>query len=173
MIRPRYRGGALLALACLLSGCGYSFHGTLPDHEKTVSVPIFVNRTQQPAVESVITRAIVDAFATNGRLRVVRPEDADSILEGEVLQYNVAAIAVDPALNVQQYRLGVTLNLRMRDVRLNKVLFEQTSFDPGMQEMGKTVAGSVAQTLSIEAGALQQAATQIGRSVVSLALDRF
>ena len=170
MIRPRYRGGALLALACLLSGCGYSYHGTLPDHVKTVAVPIFVNRTQQPAVESVITRAIVDAFATNGRLRVVRPEDADSILEGEVLQYNVAAIAVDPALNVQQYRLGVTLNLRMRDVRLNKVLFEQTSFS---EQADFLVAGSVAQTLSIEAGALQQAATQIGRSVVSLALDRF
>lgn len=160
----------MLALGCLLAGCGYSFHGTLPEHVKTVAVPIFVNRTQQPAVEAVITRAIVDAFATNGRLRVVRPEEADSILEGEVLQYTVGAIAVDPALNVQQYRLGVTLNLRMRDVRLNRVLFEQTSIT---EQADFLVAGSVAQTLSIEAGALQRAATDIARSVVSLALDRF
>ena len=170
MIRPRLRGAALLVLACTLDGCGYSFHGTLPDHVKTIAVPIFVNRTQQPAVEGVITRAIVDAFATNGRLRVVRTEDADSILEGEVLQYNVNAIAVDPSLNVQQYRLGVTLNLRMRDVRLNRLLFEQANFS---EQADFLVAGSVAQTISIEAGALQQAATQIARSVVSLALDRF
>ena len=166
----RRRGAALLALACVLGGCGYSFQGTLPDHVKTIAVPIFVNRTQQPAVEGVITRAIVDAFATNGRLRVVRPEDADSILEGEVLQYTVGAIAVDPSLNVQQYRLGVTLNLRMRDVRLNKLLFEQAHFS---EQADFLVAGSVAQTLSIEAAALQQAAREIARSVVSLALDRF
>jgi outer membrane lipopolysaccharide assembly protein LptE/RlpB len=170
VIRLRLRGAALLALACVLGGCGYSFHGTLPNHVKTIAVPIFINRTQQPAVEGVITRAIVDAFATNGRLRVVRTEDADSILEGEVLQYNVNAIAVDPSLNVQQYRLGVTLNLRMRDVRLNRLLFEQANFS---EQADFLVAGSVAQTLSIEAGALQQAATQIARSVVSLALDRF
>ncbi len=170
MTRARLRGAAVLVLACTLTGCGYSFHGTLPDHVKTIAVPIFINRTQQPAVEGVITRAIVDAFATNGRLRVVRLEDADSVLEGEVLQYTVGAIAVDPSLNVQQYRLGVTLNLRMRDVRLNTLLFEQASFS---EQADFLVAGSVAQTLSIEAGALQQAATQIARSVVSLALDRF
>ncbi|HEY7521031.1 MAG TPA: LptE family protein [Methylomirabilota bacterium] len=170
MTGARLHGAALLAFACVLGGCGYSFQGTLPDHVKTVAVPIFVNRTQQPAVEGVITRAIVDAFATNGRLRVVRPEDADSILEGEVLQYTVGAIAVDPSLNVQQFRLGVTLNLRMRDVRLNKLLFEQANFS---EQADFLVAGSVAQTISIEAAALQQAATEIARSVVSLALDRF
>ena len=170
MTPARLRGAALFALACLLAGCGYSFHGTLPAHVKTVAVPIFINRTQQPAVEGVITRAIVDAFATNGRLRVVRPEDADSILEGEVLQYTVGAIAVDPSLAVQQYRLAVTLNLKMRDVRLNTVLFEQTSFS---EQADFLVAGSVAQTISVEATALQQAATEIARAVVSLTLDRF
>ena len=170
MTSARRRGAALLALAVSRGGCGYTFQGTLPDHVKTVAVPIFVNRTQQPAVENVITRAIVDAFATNGRLRVVRTQDADAILEGEVLQYTVGAIAVDPSLNVQQYRLGVTLNLRMRDVRQNRLLFEQANFS---EQADFLVAGSVAQTLSIEAGALQQAATEIARSVVSLALDRF
>lgn len=170
MKRGRLRVAALVAVASALAGCGYSFQGTLPDHIKTIAVPIFVNRTQQPAVESVITRAIVDAFATNGRLRVVRPEDADAIVDGEVIGYTVGPIAVDPSLAVQQYRLGVTLNLRLRDLRRNEVLFEQTNFT---EQADFRVAGSVAQTLSVEAGALQQAATEIGRSVVSLALDRF
>ena len=164
------RGAALVVLAGALGGCGYSFQGTLPDHIKTVAVPIFVNRTQQPAVDSILTRAVVDAFATNGRLRVVRREEADSILEGEILQYTVGAIAVDPSLNVQQYRLMVTLNLKMRDVRQNRMLFEQS----GLSEQADfLVAGSVAQTIAIEAGALQGAVVQIARTVVSLALDRF
>jgi hypothetical protein len=156
-------------VAWALAGCGYSFQGTLPNHIKTVAVPIFINRTQQPGVDSVITRAVVDAFATNGRLRVVRTEDADSILDGEVITYSVAVIAVDRALSVQQYRLAVTLSLRMRDVRQNQVLFQQDF----SEQADFRVAGSVDQTLSVEAGALQQAAVEIGRSIVSLALDRF
>jgi hypothetical protein len=170
-VRARRLGVAVLAAATWAAGgCGYSFHGTLPDHIRTVAVPIFVNRTQQPGVESVITRAVVDAFATNGRLRVVRSEDADAILDGEVIGYSVGPIAVDPSLTVQQYRLAVTLNLRMRDVRRNELLFQQSGFS---EQADFRVAGSVAQTISVEAGALQQAATEIGRSVVSLALDRF
>jgi outer membrane lipopolysaccharide assembly protein LptE/RlpB len=169
-VRRRLPFAALLAGLAALSACGYSFHGTLPDHIKTIGVPILINRTQQPAVESVITRAIVDAFATNGRLKVVRPEDADSILDGEVIGYSIGPIAVDPSLGVQQYRLSVTLNLRMRDMRRNVVVFQQSGFS---EQADFRVAGNVAQTLSVEAGALQQAATEIGRSVMSLALDRF
>jgi hypothetical protein len=149
-VRARRLGVAVLAAATWAAGgCGYSFHGTLPDHIRTVAVPIFVNRTQQPGVESVITRAVVD---------------------GEVIGYSVGPIAVDPSLTVQQYRLAVTLNLRMRDVRRNELLFQQSGFS---EQADFRVAGSVAQTISVEAGALQQAATEIGRSVVSLALDRF
>ena len=160
---------ALVGVAWALAGCGYSFQGTLPNHIKTVAIPIFINRTQQPGVDSVITRAVVDAFATNGRLRVVRTEEADSILDGEVMTYSVAVIAVDRELSVQQYRLAVTLNLRMRDVRQKQILFHQDF----SEQADFRVAGSVDQTLSVEAGALQQAAVEIGRSIVSLALDRF
>ena len=72
---------AVLALAITalgVGGCGYSFRGTLPSHVRTIAVPIFANRTQQPGVESIITRAVVQAFVTNGRLQVVRPADADA-----------------------------------------------------------------------------------------------
>jgi hypothetical protein len=169
-VRGRPSRLALVAVVASLTACGYSFQGTLPSHIKTIGVPIFVNRTPQPAVESVITSAIVDAFATNGRLKVVRPADADAILDGEVIGYSVGPIAVDQSLGVQQYRLSVTLNLRMRDMRRNELLFQQSGFS---EQADFRVVGNVAQTLSVEAGALQQAAVEIGRAVVSLALDRF
>ena len=81
------RRGALATLAAVLlvplsAGCGYSLRGNLPGHLKTVAVPVFANRTREPAVENIITRAVVEAFTTNGRLHVVRPEEADAILEG-------------------------------------------------------------------------------------------
>ena len=161
---------ALAITALGLGGCGYSFRGTLPSHIRTIAVPIFGNRTQQPGVESIITRAVVQAFVTNGRLQVVRPADADAILDGEVMSYGVGAVAFDRTLNVQQYRLLVVLNLRMRDVRRNTVLFQQANV---AEQADFRVAGPVSATIAQEETALTQAAGEIARSIVSLALDRF
>lgn len=160
--------GAAAVLAA--AACGYTFRGTLPEHIQTIAVPIFVNRTPEPAVENTITRAVVDAFATNGRLRVVTPERADSILEGEVTGYELQSIAFDPAANVRQYRLVVTMNLRFRDVRENKVLLQRSGFQ---ERADFRVQGAVSETLVSEAAALRTAAVEIGRAVVSATLDRF
>jgi outer membrane lipopolysaccharide assembly protein LptE/RlpB len=160
-----------LVLGVLVAaGCGYSLRGNLPAHIKTVAVPVFRNRTSEPGVENFLTGAVVEAFSTNGRLRVVRPDRADSILEGEVVGYQVQSIAYDPQANVQQYRLVVTLNLRFRDVRREEVLFEQQN----LQERSDfRTLGVVAQTISREETALRTAATEIARAIVALAVDRF
>ena len=174
MMRGTPRALVLLVLSALTTlaaaGCGYSLRGNLPEHIKTVAVPVFRNRTSEPGVENFLTGAVVEAFSTNGRLRVVRPERADSILEGEVVGYQVQSIAYDPRANVQQYRLVVTLNLRFRDVRRNEVLFEQQN----LQELSDfRTLGVVSQTISREETALRAAATEIARSIVALAIDRF
>jgi hypothetical protein len=165
---------AFLALAVLgtltVPGCGYSLRGTLPPHIRTVAVPVFANRTQQPAVENVLTRAVAEAFSTNGRLRVVRPEEADAILEGEITGYELHSLAFDPAANVRQYRLLVTMNLRFRDVREQRVMFERAGFQ---ERADFQVTGAVAETLAREDAALRTAAVEIARTVVALALERF
>lgn len=158
------------AATVLAAACGYTFRGTLPEHIQTVGVPIFVNRTPEPAVENVITRATVEAFANNGRLRVVPPERADSILEGEITGYELQSIAFDPSANVRQYRLLVTMNLRFRDVRENKLLFQRSGFQ---ERADFQVPTAVSETLVRETAALRLAAVEIGRAVVSAALDRF
>ena len=163
------RAGAALLVACLLGGCGYSLRGNLPGHIKTVAVPVFANRTAEPAVENMLTRAVVDAFSTDGRLRVVKPEEADALLEGEVVGYDIQSIAFDSRANIRQYRLVVTLNLKFKDVRNNALLFERT----GLQEKADfRVLGVVAQNISREESALRLAAIDIARAVVSLAVER-
>jgi outer membrane lipopolysaccharide assembly protein LptE/RlpB len=160
----------LASLAAALPGCGYSFRGNLPDHIQTVAVPVFANKTGEPAVENFLTSAVVEAFSTNGRLRVVPREDADAILEGEVVGYSLASIAYDSQANVRQYRLEVTMNLKFRDVRRNTVLFEEQGL------RGKSdfqVQNAVSQTISREESAARAAAIDIARSIVSLTVARF
>ena len=160
----------LLALATLLGGCGYTVHGTLPSHINTVAVPIFENRTAEPAIEGFITRAVVQAFSANGRLKVVGSGQADAILHGEIIRYSVTSIAFDKDANVRQYRLQVMVNLRMSDVRRNAVLFQQNAV---REQADFRVQETVSQTISREETALQAAAVDIGRSIVSLAVTRF
>ena len=169
----RRTGAWLVGLAALfgtLVGCGYSFTGSLPSHIKTVAVPIFTNKTQEPAVENAITAAVIDAFANSGKLKVVPAGQADSILEGEIVGYQLQSIAFDRRINVREYRLLVTLNIQFRDVRRGGMLWRQE----GLQETSDfRVPGQVSETISREEGAVREAARDIGRKIVNLAVDRF
>ncbi len=166
----RLRALALVAVAAALAGCGYSLRGNLPDHVKTVAVPVFTNHTGEPGIENSLTQAVVQAFATNGRLRVVNPEEADAVLEGDVVGYEIQALAFDARTFVRAYRLVVTMNLKFRDVRRNTLLFEQQRV---VEKADFRVVDAVSQTISREESALRAAAVDIARSIVSLAVDRF
>ncbi len=161
---------AVLIAALAGAGCGYSLSGNLPEHIKTVAIPIFQNRTPVPAVENFLTNAVVNAFSTNGRLRVTSVDRADSILEGEITSYLLQSIAYDAAANIRQFRLTVTLNLRFRDVRRNEVLFQRNGYS---DRADFSVPSTVAETITTSESALQQAARDIARSVVSFAVERF
>ncbi len=171
MRRGRSARLGVFLLGLLAGGCGYTMGGNLPPHVKTIAVPVFRNLTQQPAIEDVMTSAVVNAFANTGRLKVVPVQQADSILEGEVVEYNVESIAYDSSINAQVFRLRVRLNIQFRDVRNNTMLWRQE----GLEERSDFRAwGDVSQTISQERlGAATQAAVEIGRRIVSLALDRF
>ena len=164
------RALALGLLAAAVAGCGYSFRGTLPEHIQTVAVPLFANKTGEPRIESLLTSAVIEAFSTNGRLRVVKREDADAILEGEVVGYSLLSISYDSQANVRQYRLLLTMNLKLLDMRRSGVLFEEH----GLREKADfQVMNAVSQTISVEETAVRTAATEIARAIVSLTVTRF
>lgn len=164
------RGLGLVLAAVLLAGCGYSTRGSLPDHIKTVAVPIFKNRTLEPGVESAITSGVVNAFSSGGRVKVVPVEEADAILQGEVVGYSLDGLSFDTNANVRAYRLRLVLNVEFRDVRKSAMLWRQE----GLSETSDfQVAGQVSDTIARGQGAVQQAAAEIGRKVVNLAVDRF
>lgn len=169
MAEARRALGLVLA-AVLLAGCGYSTRGSLPDHIKTVAVPIFRNRTLEPGVESAITSGVVNAFSSGGRVKVVPVDEADAILQGEVVGYSLDGLSFDTNANVRAYRLRLVLNVEFRDVRRSAMLWRQE----GLSETSDfQVAGQVSDTIARGQGAVQQAAAEIGRKVVNLAVDRF
>src|SRR6266511_175624 len=139
----------LTLITALLAGCGYGVSGSLPEHIKTVAVPVFKNKTQEPAVEHGITSAVVTAFVNSGRLKVVPLDQADAVLDGEIVGYAIEPLTFDRRLNAREYRLRVVLNIEFR------------------------VVGQVSDTISREEGAVRQAAVEIGRKLVTQVVDRF
>ena len=152
----------------LLAGCGYRTRGSLPDHIKPVHIKVVA--TLEPGVESAITSGVVTASSNGGRLKVVSVEEADSIREGEVVGYSLTGLTFDRNANVRAYRLQLVLNVQFRDVRRSAMPWRQE----GLQEVSDfQVQGQVSDTIARGQGAVQQAAVEIGRKVVNLAVDRF
>lgn len=173
-MRRRLRHSAvgllLVLVACSLPGCGYSFRGNLPGHIKTVAVPMFKNRTLAAGLENTITSAVISAFSSGGRLQVVPVEQADSVLEGEIVGYQVDGAGFDRNANVQAYHLRVVLNVAFRDLRQNKVLWRENGLT---HTSDFQVQGQVSDTFAQGGGAAGQAAADIGRKIAASAVDLF
>jgi len=130
---------------------------------------MFKNKTEAAGLENTITSAVVSAFSNGGRLRVVPVEQADSILEGEIVGYQIDGAGFDRNQNVQAYHLRVVLNVTFRDVRQNKMLWQEN----GLAQTDFQVQGQVSDTLAQGGGAASQAATDIGRKIANAAVDLF
>ena len=82
----------------------------------------------------------------------------------------MTSIAFDRDANVSLYRVVVTVNLVLRDVKRNTILFRQAEV---REQADFRVQAAVSQTISLEETALRSAATDIGRAIVALAVTRF
>jgi hypothetical protein len=103
-------------------------------------------------------------------LKVVAPANADAVLEGEIVNYQVTVLAFDSNANPQQYRLFVTMNVRFRDVRRGVMLFEQH----GLQErVDYLAAPMVSDTIARQDAAIVPVATILARDIVARAVDPF
>jgi len=66
--------------------------------------------------------------------------------------------------------MTVTVNLKLLDMKKNALLFEEHSF---REKADFQVQNAVSQTIAVEEVAVQTAATEIGRAIVSLTVSRF
>lgn len=113
-----------------LFGCGYKLIGTgkskLPTHIKTISIPTFVNKTREPGIEIEITRIIRDTFIRDGRLKIISSGSADSLLSGELRNYDLKPISFDTNDRVTEYRVLIHNKIIFKDLITDKVLLKQS-----------------------------------------------
>ncbi len=120
----------VITLTCclLLSSCGiYSFSGaSIPAEAKTVSVQYFPNNAQlvNPLLSNTITNALNDMFVNQTTLLSVA-QNGDLALEGEIVSYTTAPIAITGNQTAAMNRLTVTVNVRFTNKYDESKNFEQ------------------------------------------------
>jgi len=87
-----------------------------------------------------------------------------------VVAYSLDGLAFDRNANVRASRLRLVLNVEFRDVRRSALLWREEGLE---QTSDFQVEGKVSDTVARGQGAVLQAASEIGRKVVNLAVDRF
>ncbi len=84
----RLCAAALLVAAGLSCSCRYGTAGSLPAEVQTIGVTMLRNETRIPGLEGEVTRAVISALQSGGRLKVVYAEgEPDLVLVGRVGSY--------------------------------------------------------------------------------------
>lgn len=169
----------LLLCAALLSSCGYTATRLLPAHYRTIHVEPFQNRipiteevserlgfiTNVPELEEKVTRGVIDRFLFDGNLRVSnRPEQADLILKGELLDFYRQAIRRLDDETVEEYRLNLSASVVLKD-KTGKILMEDRGL---VADTTYFVTGASAKS---ETAAVDELVTDFSRRIVEWVIE--
>jgi hypothetical protein len=165
---------ALAGLLAFIWACGYALEGRgsfLPGHILRVGIPSFKNLTTTVGLEEVITAEIYSEFITRGDYQLSGDTTGvDAVLLGEITSYNYVARAVDEQGMATSYMILITANIVFRDLKEDKVLWEQRGYRFQSEYQMSAEEGEV---VTQEAEAVQRAAEDFAKSIVSTILTGF
>jgi hypothetical protein len=134
--------GCLLACLAVSAGCDYQMNGSDPAPTKgyqwgslyredihTVAVPVFTNRDFHRNVEFALTKAVISDIELMTPYKVVPPERADTILEGEIASIKAGMLSEDPNSVLPQEELyTITVNFTWKQISTGRILKEVRNF---------------------------------------------
>jgi hypothetical protein len=186
MLRTRAVTGPRLCVLCTLcvlcaagSGCGYALAGRgsfLPAYIQKIGVPTFVNRTTVFNLETLLTQKVRAEFIGRGKYQIL-PESTgvDALLTGEVTSVSLIPASFTTQQLASRYALTMTASIELRDMRENKVLWENPSvmFRQEYEATGGTGADDPAAFFQQDTNALERMSTEFARTIVSALLEAF
>jgi hypothetical protein len=169
----------VLCISTAGSGCGYALAGRgsfLPDYIKTIGVPVFVNRTTIFNLETMMTQKVRSEFIGRGKYQILPQQTGvDALLVGEISSVSIVPASFSQQQIATRYALTMSARIELRDVRENKVLWENPSL-LFRQEYDATGGRSVNDPTAFfqqDVNALERITTDFARTIVSAILEAF
>jgi hypothetical protein len=159
--------------------CGYALAGRgsfLPDYIKTIGVPTFTNRTTVFNLETMLTQKVRAEFIGRGKYQIL-PQNTgvDALLTGEVTAVSIVPASFNANQLASRYSITMTARIELRDVRENKVLWENpgVSFRQDYDATSGRTAVDPAAFFQQDTTALERMSTEFARTIVSAILEAF
>ena len=153
-------------------GCGYRLSGLgkdVPAHIKTIAIPDFENKTIRIEAEQFVTFSVKEEFIRRSNLRMVNTRgDADSVLEGEIVTFDVTPVSMTEDASANLYRINIVLNVRFIDLGNNEIIFEGDNIS-----FTETYDIDEEDFFSQETETLREIAERFAESVVTTILENF
>ena len=154
-----------LSLSLLISGCvGYRLGSTLDRNIRTVHVPTFGNKTNEPFLEAELTRATRQEIQKDGSLTLIDDINAtDSILEVNILSYELTPLAYDRdnRTRANEYRIIMDASVVLRKASDHSIIVSLPSV------RGDTTFSFNGDLVTARRQALPTAAADLARNIVS------
>lgn len=166
----------LVSLLVFTGGCGYSLGTLVPPHISTVYVETFDNKTYEKNIEIEITKKIKERYNWDGNLKAVNSrEEADAILEGEVVDYvrQAARYSQIDDKDIDEYKLVLVVNLKFKDAAKDEVIWSEENFSGEAYYVvsGVTAADQSRVRANSEVGAFNFAVEDLAQNVVDRTIE--
>lgn len=112
-----------LLVVGLLGGCGYTFRSTLDERYQTVHVAAFTNSTGEYDLQAPLTNAVIRKFKNDARLRVRNTPNADIIVEGVIMDYDLTGLTFGEDDQPLQFLNEFEVLVSVRDARTGEQLW--------------------------------------------------
>jgi hypothetical protein len=172
---------AVVVLAGVLSGCGYTLVGRSANMDPTihrVGVPLFKDQTGRPGLDQTITEKVVEELMKRGHLDVVSDSTGvDAVVEGEILSFRVLPIGfsqegtgASASTQASRYALLLTARVVYRKTGATEPIWES----PSLQAREETDVGANS-TAFFDRGdqTVDRLATTFARNVVASMFEAF
>jgi Lipopolysaccharide-assembly len=179
--RPTGPTLGVLSILCVIcaTGCGYALAGRgsfLPPYIRSIGVPTFTNRTTVFTLETLLTQKVRSEFIGRGKYQIL-PENTgvDAVLTGEVTTVSIAPSSFSADQLATRYALTMTARIELRDLREDKVLWENPSL-LFRQEYEATSGTGITDPVAFfqqDLTALERISSEFARTIVSAILEAF
>jgi hypothetical protein len=170
----------VLCVFCLsAAGCGYTLAGRgafLPANIRTIGVPTFTNHTTVFNLETLLTQKVRAELIGRGKYQIL-PQDTgvDAVLVGDVASVSLAPASFNAQQLALRYTITIVANIQLRDVRENRVLWENPSmvFRQDYDNTSGQNALAPEAFFGQEVNALDRVSSDFARTIVSAILEAF
>jgi len=112
--RPAPLAILIIAASLALGSCGvYTFNPGGKSTIESIAVEPFENNTTQLGLEDLMTNGVIDAFISDGNLKVAAADNAEALLNGTLLRYDRRAYGYTADEQVESYAVVMEFEITL------------------------------------------------------------